>query len=904
MRLSYVCALFFWILTLSTQSSSASEPTINSALPGWVSRSDDEIFVMAITLGGHSLSEGIITYFDGTEIFLPLEALARALEFPISVNPTTGTAQGWYFNDDQKFSLDMGKGVVNLAGRTHIYDQSKLERHETDIYVAASEIEEWFPIQLEPQFQIMEIKIQSNELLPFEERVAREKRKSRLSKNKQDPETPPYIEPPNDFFEWPFIDVNMYAGSRKSYSGEYSQITQTATLAGIIGNLDAEAALVTREDSDYPDIRMRFGRQSLNGNLLGPLHAREYAFGDVATPSLPLISDNVTGRGVMVSSFDLDELDETNQITLRGNLPVGWEVEIYRNQELIGFQTDQDVGNGRYEFRDIPTVIGVNSFRLVFFGPQGQKREKVERYYVTPDFSRPGKTSFRLAVNQADRDLISIEAQEYPSVDVGEERFIFQVEHGLTEITSLRGGLVSLSLDGERHKYFSGGLRSSLSGSLVNLDLGIDKKKGFALGTSLQAKVDTWSITAEQRWFQNFVSEKSEDLAINGEEISSQSVLRVIGRLPELGFLDRQPVSANITHRIGENGGWQTDLFGRISYSMSPFNLALTTTNVIGKDREFDSSLGIIGSVSGDIRWRGEINIDPFETEFFNSSSIFADWNFTEKSGASIGVRYSNGEEDVASLTTGLYHKFKNFNLGININSDTQRNYGASLSLSFSLGHNPLDQSVEMRSDQFARNSAINAEVFLDKNSDGVFNAGDKPIENVRFSGGAIPNTVKTTENGTAFYPGIEPYKRIKISLATETLEDPSWHPLEPTKYLTLRPGFTTKLSFPVIETGEIDGWVLFDGKEGTPAAGIKIFVLDGKGAKVAETTSSFDGYYFIENIPFGDFRIALDSLQLTSLGYYSSTSRLITIDENEPFILDQNLNIKSDMSVVDGPYY
>jgi hypothetical protein len=878
MRIFQTTVIVFFALLFKVQSGYALESLTKGELPTWSQRPEEDLYIIALTLDRYTLSEGMATYINGTEILMPLGALARALEFPITVYPETGTAKGWFFNDDILFSLDMRSGLVNLAGQKHRFDPTKLERLRDDIYVSTSELEIWFPIRFNLRFQSQKIEIKAFKPLPIEQRIAREKRQAELTGYHTKKETIPYVEPESDFFEWPFVDVSMSASSRKTGFDDESGISQTTTIAGVIGDLDAEATLFTRENSIAPDVRMRFGRQSLDGDLLGPLNAHEYAFGDVATPSLSLISDNIVGRGVMVSSFDLDSLNETNQITLRGNLPLGWEVEIYRNQELIGFQNSQDVGSGRYEFQDIPTVIGLNVFRLVFF--------------VTPEFSKPGQTSFRIAVNQADKDIISFEDPEYSSVDVGKGRFIFQAEHGLTETTSVQGGLASISLYGERHNYFSGGIRTSIAGNLVNFDLGIDQAGGVALGGTLQARLDSWSVTAEQRWFQDFVSEKSEDLSINGEEIVSQSVLRLSGLLPDYGIFSRLPVSATVQHRIGKTGGWQTDLFGRVSYSHRPFNISVASNTRIEKDQNIDSGLQLIGSSIGKVRWRGELNIDPLDDRMFNSSSLFADWKLTDEIGASAGLLYSNADKDVASVRAGLYHSFNSLNLGFNVNADTERNYGISVGLSFSLGHHPMDQTVEMRGQQFARSGAVSAKVFLDKNNDGLFNPGDEPIENAQFSGGAVPNKLKTSGQGTAFIPGIDPYKPIQIALTESSLEDPSWRSAEPPKFLSLRPGVSTELLFPVVETGEVDGWILVDGNEDKPASGVKVKVVDRFGKKVAESLSAYDGYFFVGDIPYGDYLLVLDTQQLASIGYYTNVARPITIDDDDPFSFDQNFDI------------
>src|SRR3546814_18132484 len=70
-----------------------------------------------------------------------------------------------------------------------------------------------------------------------------------------------------------------------------------------------------------------------------------------------------------VCSSDLpDAFDKT---TFRGDLPAGWDAELYRNGQLLAFTSPN--GDGRYEFIAVPLQYGSNRFEIVLYGPQGQK---------------------------------------------------------------------------------------------------------------------------------------------------------------------------------------------------------------------------------------------------------------------------------------------------------------------------------------------------------------------------------------------------------------------------------------------------------------------------------------------------------------------------------------------------
>jgi hypothetical protein len=107
------------------------------------------------------------------------------------------------------------------------------------------------------------------------------------------------------------------------------------------------------------------------------------------------------------------------------------------------------------------------------------------------------------------------------------------------------------------------------------------------------------------------------------------------------------------------------------------------------------------------------------------------------------------------------------------------------------------------------------------------------------------------------------------------------------------RPGSPTILLFPVIETGEVDGFVLVggtDGTQGRPGAALRVILRDLAGQVVAETTSAFDGFFFLDRIPYGRYRLSLDPQQLDELRYAAGPPREVSIGAEEPFAVGQDL--------------
>ncbi len=857
----------------------------------WAERPDEELYVFGLRLDRYVLSDAVVVLYDGKEAFAPLGAVADLLEFPIAVDPAAGTASGWFLNDDRSFRLDLSVLEVQIAGRSLAVDPAALERHPDDIYVSLKELERWFPLLLELRFAELAIAVTALEPLPLQERIAREERRRHLRRAAGGDENQ-RIEPEDRWIDWPFIDTSIDLSARRQTEGLHGRGSLTSTVAGIVGTLDAEATAIADSDQEAPNIRLRLGRRSLDGGLLGPLDAREYALGDVSTPDLPLVAENTAGRGLQISSFDLDRLEQTNRVTLRGELPLGWEVEVYRNGELIDFQTDGDVGNGRYEFANLDTVSGLNEFRLVFYGPQGQKREVVENYFVTPEFAEPGRTDFRLAMNQRNKDLIDFDETTSRHPDDGENRFVFQLEHGIDETLSVGAGIASLSVDGQRRQYGSANLQSSVFGALGQLDLAVDDGGGLAVGSRLQTRLWGWSFFGEQSFFEDFHSEQTDNGSVSGH-LRSRSILRLNGHLPDFG-LGHQPLSASVTHDISEGGDWQTDFFGRVSAIVRPFNLALSSNTRLRRDRDSDSDARLlVGTLMGDFRLRGEIGVNLAPEPGFDQVVLSADWRIDDDFGARFGLRHFGGEQELTSATVGLNYQFEHFAVGLNLEGDSEGDYNARLGLSFSIGRDPRDGRIAVRPRPFARRGAVSAQVFLDRNNDGVFDPDEPAIRNVGFSGPRLPRNVRTDESGGAFIVGLEPYREIEIGLNEGTLEDPFWVSASRPVRAVTRPGSATMLLFPVIETGEVDGTVMVGGVGEAalrPGASLRIMLSDPAGRVVAETVTAYDGYFFLERIPYGRYRLSLDPAQLEALGYVADLPRDIVVDAAEPFVIGQDL--------------
>ena len=85
--------------------------------PAPAARSDLDLLVLEVRLGRLTLSDGLLAYLHPGGVLLPLGGIAAALEFPITVEPDTGIAHGWFLAENRRFSLDLARREVVVEGR-------------------------------------------------------------------------------------------------------------------------------------------------------------------------------------------------------------------------------------------------------------------------------------------------------------------------------------------------------------------------------------------------------------------------------------------------------------------------------------------------------------------------------------------------------------------------------------------------------------------------------------------------------------------------------------------------------------------------------------------------------------------------------------------------------------------
>lgn len=913
-RLVVVLAPF----SLATLEARAQEPP----LMRMVERPQDQALVVNLTVNRVSVGENLIVYPDKNRLLVPLNGVMTALELAITADPDTGTAAGFFINENRRFTLDLAAGTATFDGRTFTLEPGTVERQLTDIYVDTSLLAQWFSIRLHLNTEDLALLVSSVELLPVEERLERERRRSGVRRRGESGNYD-IVDAPSKWIDWPFIDTSIqYStarnGRQMTQQGQYSSVV-TGMVGGLDLDMSANGAIPSQGNQDF--LRATLSRHDPRGGLLGPLDATEFAMGDVSAPNLPLVSNSVAGRGGMVSTLPLHRLSDLQRVTLRGELPVGWQIELYRGADLIDFQTSSS--DGRYEFDNVPTIPGLNAFKLVFYGPEGQRREEDKPIFVSAATVDAGETGFRLLANQQNADLLGRspgnqlsntafnrfdlltrnQQLSQPNINNGQLRAVGEVEHGLTDAVSINGSFTSLSLGGKQSEFAQTGLRAAALGALGTLDLATSNGGGAAAGTGVQSQIANVSwLLSYDRFLGRFVSERSFDLVLN-QPLVSTSTAQVTGSLPSFG-LGRLPFATSATYSEATNGASHTELQGRLSTYVSRFTVSAETQAhfVTGAATQTQEILRV-GTQFGKIGLRGEALYNLTPTAELSAVQLTSDYAIRPNWNLRLGVTRLQTQPQETQFTTGAAFLLKNAALGVDTNVSDRGDFSVVFKISFGFGVDPHTSSPIFRGENFARTGAIAPLVFLDRDGDGKFGPEDQPLPNVRFRGEGTPFHDATSDSGTALITGLEPYHETPVRIDVESLEDPYWKPAEQNIAVMPRPGSAIQLEFPVYETGEVDGSVAIE-RQGqlVPLAGIRLQVLDAGGKIAGQALSGYDGSFFLQGVRLGTFTLRVDPDQLAKLHLAPVEPQQVVLAHDNPAASAAAITLRRSDSANAGP--
>jgi len=828
---------------------------------------DDLPVLLEVRLRQHQLAEAIVAWpvQGGTaagpaDLALPLGELARLLTIAIKTDPAAGTASGYLGTPEHAFSLDAASGAVLIDGRREQVDPALLRREADDIYVPVHLLARWLPLALRIDWSALSLDVVPSVRLPLESALARHEQQLRPAQAYRDPGYPRLVLP-TAMASAPFIDQSLGFDAVRSAGAASGAVNYsayaTADLLGMQAALFAGARAQHSSGASTPIagaltrremvLRLTIGRQDPDANLLGPLHASTALLGNVPVAALDHVSYAATaGNGFLLSNRPPNQSTSFDRHTLEGELAAGWDVELFYNGALAGFQ--QAGADGRYRFDNLPLAYGANEFRLVFHGPLGQMRVERRSILLEQSALAPGSMVYLAAAQRDDR---------------GHTRVLARLDAGLTRFLSASAAFTRLPEGPSKARdYLSLALHAYVRALIAGLTVVRADSGGRLLEASVKTRVAGMSVSASRAFLADFTSEIYRPA---NDPVRSRDELR-IDAAPGFGALP-PPATAPDAESLPA--------------FVLPLALQLRRDTLSSSRQLIDAQLRVAAyvrgtAVSNQLRWQkldgqrsadGALGLSRRVADYgvsaqlqygllpkraLSALSLNADASVGPGALATLGLTrdFSNGlERGRYRLSAGYNRSLGEVAVGVSAFYSSRGEIGVGLRLFTAIGREPRAGLWHASAQPAAATGAASLRAYLDRNGNGRFDGGDTPIANAAFTINGARQNARTGLDGVALLERLPAGAPLDLAIDPDSLADPQWTTAGRGVRLVARAGAVGRIDLAVSISGDIDGSVYQPGAARRPAAGVKVELVGADGAIAASTVTGPDGYYLFPTV-------------------------------------------------------
>lgn len=527
------------------------------------------------------------------------------------------------------------------------------------------------------------------------------------------------------------------------------------------------------------------------------------------------------GRGVMLTNAPWVRPALFGLQTVRGALPPGWAIEVYRNGELVAVDT---VGRGAAFQLQLPLLYGENPVDLLAVGPFGQTRALSQATRVGFDLLPAGRNEYALG---AARCQLRQQCTATASADW---------RLGLSSRWTARGGVEALARD-------SVGWRASpyvaLSGT-PTAALGVQGEVAARSHARVALNVEPSQrlrITAEQQWFARdpldplFAGRRTMQTSAFATLRSfspAQPVLEAsVDRSEFLGgtALVRARLSAGAQSAFVRAQGYvRADQPARGAPLATLVGTEVQLLPDARRGRWFGASLW---RVLGEVDARGHASRVAFTGAMPMPGAFRVD----------AGVAWQRGVRGMLATFTvardlDLLRSYTTATAGRDASSATQSLQGSML-VSRRAGRPVLVPGPSLQ------RAGVAGVVFLDRDADGVRDVDEPTVPGVRVQIGGGHGTADSAGRYRVW--DLVPYVPVDVSVDSTTLPSPLWIPALAAARIEIGPNRFEPLDVPLVPGGVVEGRVrdAIDGVGDVP-----VELLDARGRVLARVTTFSDGEF------------------------------------------------------------
>ena len=838
------------LLALCAGGVAASAPAPLPATSAWVADPDSQ-FLLDVNIRQLKLGDGVRAYNTPEGTCVVLGDFLTTLDVPMKIDVTAKKASGWAFTEKNKISIDYAALKATYGTKSEPIAPGTIRETPDGWCVQTSALARWFGIGVKPITSGSVLVLDSEAKLPVELAMERQERSQHIRTASYDLKQLPQVKIPYRMWRAPALDFVVSAGvTYRASDGVRVDRQASVYAAGEIAKLSYDAQLTTDQKGVPSILRFRAYRSDPDGNLLGPLHATHFGFGDVEGFETRLSGTAASGRGAVVTNRPLTAQAAFDRTHFEGDLPIGWEAEIYRNDELLGFAKANS--SNRYVFDDVQLLYGENRIKIVLYGPQGQVRTRDELINVGQDNVPAGKTWYWAGVNQPAQDVFTLHKPP-DLVGLPKAQATLSVEHGIDDRTSVSVLARAMLIDDQRVTSVEGAVRRSIGPAMIEASAARESTGGTAARAQILGKFGSVNVNVEALIANDFHLK-------GGRERSLRDVRAMVDAPLKIGH-SVLPAHAEVHLTDQMNGTKQLEAAARLSANIGRFNLSTEARYqkqyVAGASAPGELTLGMIGSGHvGKVRLRGALDFDVTPRARFRDAELQAYWSASENADWEGAVAY-DGANKRGRFRISHIRRFDTIGIALTGEAATDGSVAFGVNLNFSLDPS---HGLALSRRPLAQAGAIHATVYRDLNDNGVHDPGEPYEKDALVTTGTKQAERTTDAKGSVTVGGLTAYMPVAVGLDATSLDDPMLVPKKLLQVVVPRPGVPADVEIGLVGGGDIEGAVVKNG--GIGFEGLDLELVDPSGKVVATARTDYDGFFLYERVAYGDYtiRVAKDS--------------------------------------------
>lgn len=836
------------------------------------------------------VSEGTEILYKGGDVYVAEGFFGSVLGIDLKAEPD-GVLKGWIYNEDKRVEINPSAGTARAGSAEFNMTPDDAVFQADEWFYRTDFIGRVLDLSFEFDYSRQSLRVRpQGGVLPLQEEWSKARRRRIFDAGQPSaPQEAPLVRD-DSFLQAPFLDLSARYHISKDKNGSRDNfLGYSANAFAVTGGFDTEAYIYDMDNASPATVALKTSRYQADGKMLGLF--KQFEAGDILSFSNPAVNFAQQGRGFKLSSRPQD-FAESRTFNIRDALPLGWDVELYRGDELMGYRGAG--ADGFFEFTDVPLLLGENRFRLVFYGPQGQRREKEIDYFFAGGLVDKGAWDVQAGFMEKNKYLVETR-KDVPSYSQGYNGQL-SAAYGVTDALTVSAGALYDSFAvlkeggfGREDKFFaSAGLAASAGGMFFNLQSIYDpREQAASADVSWQTLWKGWDLFAQNIYYDGVLTARN---VLGDARIENDTLLRVNKTL-------------------------------RLNAFTLPINYAFRRFTTDAQDQQIEHTLGLYKTV-----WQGWYTALSYQ---YIAGLNDGRWNLLKmdvnRSGAGYSVRADasydflyhrirevgvSAYKDLTSrLNAGLSYRRMSLS---DLRSSYENRYGGSLNWKTRYGYWSVDAgwsderayyayigvNLSLMYDKFARKThtspdklygtgAVSADVFIDENQNSVRDDGEQGVEGavLHFTPAAEePEQTVTGKNGRAFITKIRGYHPYTARLDTNKLDGVFTALQGEERTVSVRPGQVVNLSYPLSGAGDIEGTVyIMRGGAAEPARGVVLRLTDeNTGKEIASKISEYDGYYLFEGLPFGHYRLEADAAQMRELGLTAPAPKTAEIKRHE----------------------